>query len=253
MRLFRVNAKAMNRLVACATMVSASLLGGGSLLVFGAFLIAGSFTLIRLNVSEAQGLLLDVLLSLLFFVQHSAMVRQSFRSWLSRTIPRHYYPAAYAIASGAVLSAVMLFWQTSPTVLVEIQGPFQWLLRAFSLLAIAGSIWGIMALKAFDALGQRAIRSQLRGKSPHPSRFDVRGPYSWVRHPLYFFTLVLIWSTPRVTLDRLLFNVLWTSWIVLGAYLEEKDLVAEFGERYRRYQKTVPMLIPWRGAAGRNL
>jgi len=190
---------------------------------------------------------------MLFFVQHSAMVRQSFRSWLSLTIPRHYTPAAYAIASSAALATVMLFWQTSPTILVKIQGPLQWLLRAFALTAIAGTLWGVMALKAFDALGQMAIRSQLRGKLPRPSRFDVRGPYLWMRHPLYFFALVLIWTTPQVTLDRLLFNVLWTSWIVLGAYLEERDLVAEFGERYSRYQKAVPMLIPWRGAVGRNL
>ena len=243
----------MNRIVAYSTIALASLLGGGSLLVFGVFLIAGSITLVRFNVSEAQGLLLDGWLSMLFFVQHSAMVRQSFRDWVTLTIPRHYYAAAYAIASGAVLATVMLFWQTSPTVLFEIQGPFRWLLRAFAFLSIAGSVWGVMALKAFDALGQRAICAQLRGKSPHPSRFDVRGPYLWLRHPLYFFALVLIWTTPQVTLDRLLFNVLWTSWIVLGAYLEERDLVAEFGERYSRYQKAVPMLIPWRGAVGRNL
>lgn len=250
MRLLGVNT--VNHLVAYSALVSASLLGGGSLLVLVAFLIAGSFTVIRLDISEAQGLLLDSLLSLLFFVQHSVMVRQSFRSRLSWAIPRHYFPAAYAIASGAVLSAVMLFWQTSPNVLVEIQGPFRWLFRAFSLLAICGSIWGVMAVKALDPLGQLAIRSQLRGQSPRPSRFEVRGPYLWVRHPLYFFSLALIWSTPRMTSDRLLFNVLWTSWVVLGAYLEEKGLVAEFGERYRRYQKVVPMLIPWRGAVGKN-
>jgi protein-S-isoprenylcysteine O-methyltransferase Ste14 len=51
-------------------------------------------------------------------------------------------------------------------------------------------------------------------------------------------------------LDRLLFNVLWTLWVVLGTYLEEKDLVAEFGEKYRHYQKTVPMLFPWRFPRG---
>jgi protein-S-isoprenylcysteine O-methyltransferase Ste14 len=56
-----------------------------------------------------------------------------------------------------------------------------------------------------------------------------------------------------MTLDRLHLNVLWTLWIVLGSYLEEKDAVAGFGERYRDYQKTVPMLLPWRGPVGRAL
>jgi protein-S-isoprenylcysteine O-methyltransferase Ste14 len=65
--------------------------------------------------------------------------------------------------------------------------------------------------------------------------------------------LVLIWATPFLTSDRLVFNVLWTFWIVLGTYLEERNLVAEFGESYRHYQDTVPILLPWRGPVGRIL
>jgi len=33
-------------------------------------------------------------------------------------------------------------------------------------------------------------------------------------------------------------------WIVIGTVLEERDLVAEFGESYREYQSAVPMLVP---------
>jgi protein-S-isoprenylcysteine O-methyltransferase Ste14 len=58
--------------------------------------------------------------------------------------------------------------------------------------------------------------------------------------------MLAIWSYPALQTDRLLFNGLWTVWIVVGAFLEERDLVAEFGETYREYQRQVPMLIPWR-------
>jgi len=75
----------------------------------------------------------------------------------------------------------------------------------------------------------------------------VRGPYRWVWHPLYLCVLVLIWASLELTADRLLFNVLWTAWMVVGAILEERDLLADFGEVYRDYQRKVPMLIPWRG------
>jgi protein-S-isoprenylcysteine O-methyltransferase Ste14 len=61
--------------------------------------------------------------------------------------------------------------------------------------------------------------------------------------------LVLIWATPFMSTDRLLFNVLWTIWLVLGSYFEEGDLVAQYGDGYRRYQDAVPMLLPWRGRA----
>ena len=243
----------MDRFAAYSIIVLSTVLGGGSLLLFGAFLINGPFTIIRFDASEGQVLIWNGSLCMLFFIQHSGMIRADFCTWLSSAIPRHYYPATYSIVSGIVLTIVLLLWQTSQTVLFRIQGPLQVLPRAISLLAIAGFIWGAQALRTFDAFGRIPIVVHLRGKQLRPPDFVLRGPYLWVRHPLYFFMLVLIWSTPDVTLDRLLFNVLWTFWIVLGSYLEEKDIVAEFGERYRDYQKTVPMLLPWRGPVGRGL
>jgi len=65
-----------------------------------------------------------------------------------------------------------------------------------------------------------------------------------VRHPLYLVSLIIIWFGPIFTADRLLHNLLWSLWIVIGATLEEKDLVDCFGDAYRDYQQTVPMLIP---------
>ena len=73
----------------------------------------------------------------------------------------------------------------------------------------------------------------------------MRGPYRWVRHPLYSAILVLFWVNPAMTSDRLLFNILWTIWIVFGTVLEERDLVREFGELYVEYKRKVPMLISW--------
>ena len=73
----------------------------------------------------------------------------------------------------------------------------------------------------------------------------IRGPYRWVRHPLYSFVLLLIWSCPDLSVDRIMFNVLMTGWIVVGTYLEERDLVDEFGDDYQEYQRRVPMLVPF--------
>ena len=69
----------------------------------------------------------------------------------------------------------------------------------------------------------------------------------WVRHPFYACILVFLWSCPDLTADRLVFNVLWTAWIVVGTLLEERDLLAEFGDAYAAYRRQVPMLVPWRG------
>lgn len=243
----------MNRLAAHSVLALAILTGGGSFLVFGVFLVSGPFTIVRFPISAPQALLLDGGLSILFFAQHSGMVRASFRTWLSSTIPAHYCSAIYAIASGTVLTAVLLLWQPSHILLFEVHGLGAIALRAAFLLAVAASVWGIWSLKAFDPFGRIPIAAHLDGKQWPKSQFTVRGPYLWVRHPLYFCMLVLIWATPIMSADRLLFNVLWTTWLVLGSYLEEKDLVAAYGASYRNYQATVPMLLPWRGHVGREL
>lgn len=243
----------MNRFAANAVGVAAVLFGGGSLVLLGGFLLFGSFGFIRFSATDAQVLLWDAGLSLLFFIQHSGMVRRSFRTWLDPLLARSFHAAVYALASGLVLVTVLLFWQPSATVLWALPAPFRLWSRLFFALAVAGFIWGTRSLRDFDTFGLAPLRVRPDDRPPPAPRFMVRGPYLWVRHPLYLFVIVFIWAGPDVTADRLLFNGLWTAWIVLGARWEERDLVAAFGAAYRRYQATVPMLLPWRGPAGRRL
>ena len=56
----------------------------------------------------------------------------------------------------------------------------------------------------------------------------------------------MIWSKPDLTLDRLLFNLVFTIWVVIAILFEERDLVSTYGDSYRAYQRKIPMLIPYR-------
>jgi protein-S-isoprenylcysteine O-methyltransferase Ste14 len=206
-----------------------------------------SLTFVRLNFSEPGALFWDAALSFAFFLQHSGMVRRPFRARLATAIAPRYQGAVYAIASGFVLTLVVVLWQRSQTHLLVLHGYPLWIARACSLLAIMIFVWSARALRSFDPLGLGPIRAHLGGHLEPPSSFVVRGPYRWVRHPLYSCVIVLIWSNPTLTADRLLFAVLWTAWIYVGAVLEEADLVSDFGDSYRDYRRKVPMLIPWRG------
>ncbi len=64
--------------------------------------------------------------------------------------------------------------------------------------------------------------------------------------PLILYGIVAQQTTvgSAVSIDRLLFNILWTVWIVVATLLEERDLVDDFGEGYLDYQRKVPMLFP---------
>ena len=101
-------------------------------------------------------------------------------------------------------------------------------------------------LKPFDPLGIGPIRAHLREAIYKQGPFIIRGPYRWVRHPLYACVLLMFWANPELTTDQLLFNVLWSAWIIIATYLEERDLTREFGDVYLQYKKTVPMLVPWK-------
>ena len=222
----------------------ASLLGAVSLALFLIFLLGGPFVGIDLELGQAGALGMDAALCLAFFVQHSSMIRTAFRRRSERFIPAPYHGAAYTMASGIVLLLLVVFWQDSDTVLVAVGGKGRWLLHGLVAIGAVGTMWGMLALGALDGFGGDSIRAHLKGKPLPELPLSVSGPYRWVRHPLYLFMLFFIWSYPQLSADRLLFNLMFTAWIVIGSVLEERDLVARFGADYRRYQARVPMLIP---------
>jgi protein-S-isoprenylcysteine O-methyltransferase Ste14 len=231
-----------------------ALLGSLSLLGFGLVLAMGPFEIVPLGTTVAGALAWDAALSLAFFAQHSGMIRRPFRERLGRFLAPHLLPAMYSIASAVALILLIVLWQRTP-VLLSVEGALRWTLRGAFVVAGLGFLWAVHSLRSFDTFGLEPIRAKLRGGEPRSLPLAIRGPYRWVRHPLYSLFLVLLWSCPDVTADRLLFNGLFTAWIVLGSILEERDLVREFGDPYRAYQRQVPMLVPWRrpGHSGKGV
>ncbi|MBI5250545.1 MAG: isoprenylcysteine carboxylmethyltransferase family protein [Desulfomonile tiedjei] len=219
-------------------------LGRASLLAIFVFILMGSLNLMTLNMGEFAALALDTFLSIAFFLQHSGMVRKSFQRWSGSFVGEKYHGALFTIASSILLLLLVVLWQESSCTLYSAQGAYGVMLRSVFGLALLGFFWGARSLGRFDAFGLDPIINVTDSTKAKPKRLRIRGPYRWVRHPLYFFLLAMIWSCPHVTADRLLFNLLWTIWIVVGTILEESDLVALFGDEYQAYQNSVPMLIP---------
>jgi len=225
-------------------LVITAIIGASSFMAFLFFLYAGSLNLVHLGLNEVERLVFNTIISVAFFLQHSIMIRRPFRRYLRVLIPAHYQGAVYTVASGFVLLALVAFWQGSDIMLFDLDGLPGGVMRAFYFLSILGIGWGIWALRSIDMFGLDPILENLRAK-PSPSMpFTIRGPYRWVRHPLYLFMIVLFWSCPALTVDRLLFDVLWTIWGVIGTIFGERDLADDFGVAYRDYQANVPMIVP---------
>ena len=220
--------------LALTLLLFAAITGAVSLIAFFHFLYFGSLGWVILSMNEAERLVFNTLLSFTFFLQHSGMIRRPFRQRLESFIPPHYQGATYTVASGLILLAVVAFWQGSDVILIEVDGSLAYVMRVLYFLSILGIVWGLWALHSFDMFGLDPIRKKLQAKPSSSMPFTIRGPYRWVRHPLYLFMIVLIWSYPILTTDRLLFNVIWTIWIVVGTVLEERILVTDFWRRVSR-------------------
>ena len=232
--------------------VSLTVLAGvGSFVVFGRFLGGMGLGIFQFGLSPLAAAFFDAALCLIFFTQHSGMVRRSFRTWSEQWIPSWLSRALYTFASALALALLCVLWQPVDVTPLILDGPLNLLLRAVALLALLSFVWAFISIEGFDAFGTGDVLARFRHRSRPPVPLAVSGPYRWVRHPFYSLVVVMLWASPVISGDRLLLNALFTIWIVLGARWEERDLIVQYGDAYRRYQAEVPMLMPWRPPAGR--
>jgi protein-S-isoprenylcysteine O-methyltransferase Ste14 len=100
----------------------------------------------------------------------------------------------------------------------------------------------------YDALsffGIRQIMNFGKIKKINPSEeLKKNGLLGITRHPMYFALIIYLWCQTFGILD-IIVNTILTIYVVIGTFLEEKKLVLDFGDAYVKYQREVPMLIPF--------
>lgn len=198
----------------------------------------------------AASMLLNAALLSLFVVQHTIMARPAFKRVWTRIVPKPIERSTFVLASSACLGLVFWQWRPLPQVIWSVDGPIGSVLAGVSLLG-----WAIVFIASFtishvDLFGVRQAWLRFRERSYTPVGFRLAGLYRLVRHPLMVGFLIAFWSTPTMTLGHLFFSLLTTGYILFGTWVEERDLIAEHGERYLAYKRSVRGLIPIPRRAG---
>lgn len=197
------------------------------------------------SASLAEALLVDGALLILFAAQHSVMARDWFKERWTEVVPRHVERSTYVLLTSLVLALIFWQWRPIPETVWSVGG------------VGATVLWGVFALgwtvvlvssfliDHFALFGLRQVWAHFRGEPYEPPEFQETGLYRFVRHPLLLGFLLAFWAIPEMTAGHLLFAAATTGYVLVAIQFEEKDLLRYHGEAYARYQKRVPMLVPW--------
>ena len=197
------------------------------------------------TLSWPMALLIDLALMSIFAVQHSGMARQGFKRLFARFASPAIERSTFVLLASLSLSLLFWQWQPLPAVVWNIEG------SVFAGATTAGGVvgWFIVLystflISHFELFGLTQVITHFAGRVAAPFKFKTPGLYRLIRHPIYLGFIIAFWSTPLMTIGHLLFASVTTAYIFVGIWLEERDLVAFFGEEYRKYRERVAMLLP---------
>ena len=172
-----------------------------------------------------------------FAAHHSILARAAAKRWIERIVSAQMERSFYVWAASLLLIVVWVFWRLTAGLVYEVDGWGRWLLYAIQ---AAGAYLTIRAAGVIDALELAGIRQAQRQTQPVVFRTD--GPFGLVRHPIYLGWVLMTFAAPTMTVNRLIFAVITSSYLVLAIPWEERSLISAFGDRYRTYQA----MVKWR-------
>lgn len=188
---------------------------------------------------------INAILLSIFALQHTVMARPAFKRLWTRLVPEPIERSTFVLAASVILLHVFGLWSPITDVAWHVDNTIAaGMLTALSFAGFGIVLYGSFLINHFDLFGLRQAYLYFQGKEYTPVPFTARSLYKVVRNPLMFGFLIAFWASPHMTYGHLFFAVGTTVYILVGIYIEERDIEDLLGEEYREYRRDTAMLIP---------
>jgi protein-S-isoprenylcysteine O-methyltransferase Ste14 len=178
-----------------------------------------------------QAFLINAALFTAFAAHHSVFARDTVKARVARIVPEPLQRSVFVWIASLLLVAACALWQTSGSDVYDLGG---WPAYGLAAAQIAG-IWLIAsAARVIDPLELAGIRPHLRSNT-----LQIRGPYRWIRHPIYLGWMIAVFGAAHMTAPRLAFAAISSFYLVIAIPWEERSLAREFPDEYPAYQRQV--------------
>jgi len=192
---------------------------------------------------QAQTSIWLALAWLLYFFLHSLFAATTVKRRVAAALPQlagHYRLAFNLVSLLLLLPLAALIEAGDGAPLWHWQGSAAHVALA---LRVAAVLAFVASLRSYDLsvfLGWRQLRPPGQGDG---EALRISDMHRFVRHPWYFLLLVLLW-TGEMSAPMLESALLITGYLVVGAWLEERKLLGEYGTAYAEYRASVGGLLP---------
>jgi len=212
---------------------------GGACFVAALLTGAWTFGVVLATPAPGEGLRLRAMLwnvaaFTIFAGHHSLMARSRAKVWVQRLVPPALERSVYVWVASLLFIWLCWTWQRVPGVLYAAAGWPGWLLL---LMQGAGLVVTLAGARVLDGLDLAGIRQVTR--PPRPSDIRTVWPFTVVRHPIYLGWALIVFGASPMTVDRAVWALVSTLYLVIAMPWEERSLSAAAGPAYSAYCRKV--------------
>ena len=177
----------------------------------------------------------DITVNLLLFggfaCHHSLFARSRVRAWVARTVPAVTERTLFVGVASILLLVVCRWWRLLPGIVWHVEGAAALLLHAIQLAGL------ILIVRSAAVVGVADLAGLSSGHDG--AEVKIRGPYRWIRHPIYAGWLLLTFAVPLMSMTRLVFAAASAAYLLIAIPLEERTLRRAMPQGYGRYATQV--------------